>query len=343
LRIALTVDPYIPVPPIYYGGIERVVDFLARGLVERGHEVTLFAHPESRTAARLVPYGVPPHNGRRERARELWQVGSRLWKLRKEVDIVHSFGRLAALLPILPLRSLPKLQSYQREISREGVRRAHRLAADSLRFTACSTSMYSGKSLPGNWTTIPNGVDLSAYTFVPEVCPDAPLVFLGRLERIKGVHHAIEIAKASGRRLVIAGNIVRSGPDASYFDDEIAPRIDGDRVRYLGPVDDRQKNELLGTAAALLMPVEWEEPFGIVMIEALACGTPVIGFARGSLPEVVLPGINGFLCRSVSEAAAVVPRIAEIDRACVRGDAASRFASDVIVDSYQQLYRERLH
>jgi glycosyltransferase involved in cell wall biosynthesis len=150
LRIALTVDPYIPVPPIHYGGIERVVDFLARGLVDRGHEVTLFAHPESRTTARLVPYGVAPHTGRRERAMELWQVGSRLWRLRDKLDIVHSFGRLAALLPILPLRSLPKVQSYQREIPPEGVRRALRLAGDSLGFTACSTSMYSGKSLPGS-------------------------------------------------------------------------------------------------------------------------------------------------------------------------------------------------
>jgi len=274
---------------------------------------------------------------------ELWQVGSQLWRLRNELDIVHSFGRLAALLPILPLRSLPKLQSYQREIPREGVRRAHRLAGDSLGFTACSTSMYSGRSLPGSWTTIPNGVDLDTYTFVPEVPPDAPLVFLGRIERIKGAHHAIAIARASGRRLVIAGNVVRSGPDASYFDDEIAPAIDGDRVRYLGPVDDKEKNDLLGKASALLMPIEWEEPFGIVMIEAMACGTPVMAFARGSVPEVVLPGINGFLCTTVSEAVSAVPRIVEIDRSRVREDAVSRFASDVIVDSYERLYRELLH
>lgn len=335
----MTVDPYIPVPPLHYGGIERVVDFLARGLVDRGHEVTLLAHPESRTTARLVPYGVAPHTGRLARTTELWQVGSELWKLRNKLDIVHSFGRLAALLPIFPLRSLPKLQSYQREIPREGVHRAHRIAGDSLGFTACSTSMYSGKSLPGSWTTIANGVDVDAYTFVPEVPPDAPLVFLGRIERIKGAHHAIEIARASGRRLVIAGNVVRSGPDASYFDDEIAPAIDGDRVRYHGPVDDAQKNELLGKASALLMPIEWEEPFGIVMIESMACGTPVIAFSRGSVPEVVRHGENGFRCDGVRDAARAVGELHRLRRAEVRRDAEQRFSSRRVVSDYEALYR----
>lgn len=341
MRIALTVDPYIPVPPVHYGGIERVVDFLARGLVDRGHEVTLLAHPESRTSARLVPYGMAPHTGRMERATELWQVGSKLWKLRNEVDIVHSFGRLAALLPILPLRALPKLQSYQREIPCAGVRRAHRLAGDSLGFTACSTSMYSGKSLPGSWTTIPNGVDVDAYTFVEDVPPDAPLVFLGRIERIKGAHHAIEIARASGRRLVIAGNVVRSGPDASYFDDEIAPAIDCDRVRYAGPVDDRQKNDLLGAASALLMPIEWEEPFGIVMIEAMACGTPVIAFARGSVPEIVRPRENGFVCETASEAARAVGELHRLRRRDVRRDAEKRFSASRVISAYEALYGSR--
>jgi len=339
VRIAITVDPYIPIPPVHYGGIERVVDFLVRGLVERGHEVTLFAHPESRTRARLVPYGVAPHRGRTERAMELWQVGSKLWTLRNELDMVHSFGRLAALLPILPLRSLPKLQSYQREIPRAGIRRAHRLAGDSLGFTACSASMYSGKSLPGHWTTIPNGVDVNAYTFVPEVPPDAPLVFLGRIERIKGAHNAIEIARASGRRLVIAGNVVRSGPDASYFDDEIAPAIDGDRVRYVGPVDDEQKNALLGGAGAVLMPIEWEEPFGIVMVEAMACGTPVVAFDRGSAREIVRDGINGFTTNDRRTAVEAVERLASLSRAEVRRDAEVRFGSDAIVSSYERLYR----
>jgi glycosyltransferase involved in cell wall biosynthesis len=340
VKIALTVDPYIPVPPVHYGGIERVVDFLTRGLLERGHEVTLFAHPESKTEAKLVGYGAPPHQSPFERARELWQVGAHLFELRNRFDIVHSFGRLAALLPVLPLRSLPKVQSYQREIQRDGIRRAHRIAGPSLAFTACSTPMYSGKALPGRWTTIPNGVDLRKYTFVHEVSADAPLVFLGRLERIKGVHHAIEIAKASGKRLVIAGNVVRSGPESSYFNEVIAPAIDGDRICYVGPVDDQQKNELLGSSSALLMPIEWEEPFGIVMVEAMACGTPVIAFTRGSVPEVIRHGIDGFVCETPKEAEAFVPRISQLERSKVWEGVVARFSSEEVVSSYERLYRE---
>ena len=125
MRIAVTVDPYIAIPPRHYGGIERVVDFLVRGLLGRGHEVTLFAHPDSRTESALVPYGVPPHAGRVSRAQELWQVGSELYRLRGGIDLVHSFGRLAALFSILPLRSLAKLQTYQRDVlPKKGIKRA---------------------------------------------------------------------------------------------------------------------------------------------------------------------------------------------------------------------------
>src|SRR6266702_2157431 len=116
LRIAVTVDPYIPVPPVLYGGIERVVDFVVRGLVERGHQVTLFAHPHSRTLANLVPYGVPPHFGWHPRLTELRQVGGELWWRRRQLDVILSFGRLAALLPVLPQRRLAKVQCYQRDL-----------------------------------------------------------------------------------------------------------------------------------------------------------------------------------------------------------------------------------
>lgn len=344
MRVALTVDPYLPVPPTHYGGIERVVDFLARGLAARDHEVTVFAHPESRIEGRLVPYGDPRHFGPIPRAKELWQVGSQLWKIRNDVDVVHSFGRLAALLPVLAVRNLPKVQSYQRgELPVKGIRRALLLSGGSLQFTACATHMYAPKNIPGKWTTVYNGVDLSKYELVDKVAADAPLVFLGRLERFKGVHNAVSIARASGRKLVIAGNVLRSGRDASYFDEEIAPAIDGEEIRYVGPVDDAQKNVLLGAAAALLMPIEWDEPFGIVMVEAMACGTPVIGFARGSVNEIVRDGVNGFVCSDTAQAAAAVARLGCIDRARVRQEAAQRFGADVIVSAYELLYREALN
>lgn len=343
LRIAITADPYLPVPPKLYGGIERVVDLLVRGLAARGHEITLFAHPDSSTAGRLVTYGAPPHFGARARLTELWQLGSGLWRERRTVDLVHSFGRLAALLPILAHRRLPKLQSYQREqVPWRGVRVATRLGGNSIRFTACSSSVYRDRPErgAGRWQTVLNGVEMAKYDFVSRPAPDAPLVFLGRLEAIKGAHHAIAIARAAGRRLIVAGNRVDSASGRRYFAEEIAPHLDGTATTYLGPVDDSQKNVLLGAAAALLMPIEWEEPFGIVMAEAMACGTPVIGFARGSVPEVVRDGVNGYLCRTADEAAAAVRGLERIDRASVRADCQARFGAAAIVDAYEQIYRE---
>lgn len=345
LSIALTADPYIPIPPRHQGGIERIVDLLARGLAARGHRISLFAHPASESPARLVPYGVPPHTGPVRRVVELAQVGLGLFRLRHEIDLVHSFGRLAALGPVLPLRRLPKIQSYQRpQVPWGGVGKAMRLAGDSILFTACSDSVYrdranSGRSA-GSWRTVYNGVDVRKYSFVPSVPRDAPLVFLGRLEPMKGVHEAIEIARASGRRLVIAGDRIEAGPDRSYFDERVAPHLDGIQVRYVGPVDDSNKNALLGSAAALLFPTLWEEAFGIVMTEAMACGTPVVGFARGAVPEVIRNGKNGFLCRTKEEAVDAVLRLQEIDRASVRADCESRFDAPVIVDAYERLYEE---
>ena len=165
----------------------------------------------------------------------------------------------------------------------------------------------------------------------------APLAFLGRLEPMKGAHHAIAIARAAGRKLTIAGNQVDECRE--YFETQIAPHIDGDQVEYIGAVDDGAKDALLSRSAALLMPIEWEEPFGIVMAEALACGTPVIGFARGSVREVVRDGVNGYVCRGIDDAAAAVSRIAAIDRAAVREDCERRFGSNTVVEAYERLYR----
>jgi glycosyltransferase involved in cell wall biosynthesis len=264
--------------------------------------------------------------------------------MRNDLDVVHSFGRLAALLPVLPIRRLPKIQSYQRRlVPWRSVRIATIAGGNSMLFTGCSTSVYSprGKPAPaGRWKTVFNGVELSRYSFRENVSPDAPLVFLGRVERIKGAHNAIRIARAAARQLIIAGNKVESADDPWYFEKEIAPALNDGDVSYIGPVDDAQKDELLGKCAALLMPIEWDEPFGIVMAESLACGTPVIGFSRGSVPEVIRHGVTGFVVHDIDEAVAAVGRLDRVSRADARADCENRFSDVAIVGAYESLYDE---
>lgn len=335
LRVAVTVDPEIPVPPKFYGGIERIVDMLVRGLVEQGYDVTLFAHPDSRVPCRLEPYPGRRSQSTRDLLRNMRLVSFRV--LQRRYDVVHSFGRLAYLLPILPLR-IPKLMSYQRAVTPRSVLWGERLSQGTLHFSGLSRHIirpYAGRD---NWHVVYNGVPVATYRFRNEVSDDAPLMFLGRVVEVKGTHLAIQVARGSGRALVIAGNVPEVPEHQKYFEEQIAPHVDGKRIQYVGPVTDIQKNELLGRAAALLMPVLWEEPFGIVMAEALACGTPVIGLNRGAIPEVIESSVTGFVCESVEEMVVAVGRIKEIERKRCRQVMEERFSDRAIVDSYADLY-----
>ena len=334
LRIALTADPELPVPPLLYGGIERIIDLLAQQLAARGHEVTLFAHPDSRSAGTLVPWPGSSSLSRADTVRNALTLARHVG--RGGFDVVHSFSRIAYLTPILP-RSVPKVMTYQRAISPRTVRLGNRLSRGSLEFTAISDWMMQDVKHIGHWTMVPNAVSLDTYTFQPSVADDAPLVFLGRIEETKGPHLAIEMAQATGRRLVIAGNI----PDdkRGWVEAHVLPHIDGDRVHYIGPVDDVQKNALLGEAAAFLMPILWDEPFGIVMAEALACGTPVLGLNRGSVPEVVIDGRTGFVRATLDELIATVSRIPELSRQACRADAEARYGQDGLAEGYLAVYR----
>jgi len=334
LRIALTADPELPVPPKHYGGIERIVDMLAHGLVARGHDVTLFAHPESSSAGRLVPWPGASSLSATDTIRNAATLAK--WVKRHRVDIVHSFSRIAYLTPILPM-TLPKLMTYQRAISPRSVRLGHALSRGTLEFTAISEWMMQHVKHIGRWSMIPNGVPLDTYTFRATVARDAPLVFLGRIEEIKGPHLAIEIARRSGRQLIIAGNIPNE--KRAWVETHVLPYVDGDRVRYIGPVDDVQKNALLGEAAALLMPILWDEPFGIVMAEAMACGTPVIGLRRGAVPEVVQHGVTGFVEHDVDGLVAAISRLASLDRSACRARVESLYSDAAVVAAYEAHYR----
>lgn len=336
MHIALTADPELPVPPTLYGGIERVIAMLAAELTARGHQVTLFAHPDSTASADLVPWpGRCSHSLRdmASNAATLWLEASR-----RKVDLIHSFSRIATLLPLLP-SAIPKLMTYQRPITRRSVQLGHLLSRGSLEFTAISQWMMRSVVDIGTWHLVPNGVPLATYPFVADPGPDAPLIFLGRVEAIKGPHLAIEVAQRTGLPLVIAGNVPAEHQD--WFNCHIAPFLN-DQIRYVGPVDDVRKAELLGQARALLMPILWDEPFGIVMAEAMACGTPVLGLARGSVAEVVEDGVSGFVVETLDQLVASIQNLGTLRRTAVRERVARLYCEQAITSGYLSIYEEML-
>ena len=335
LKIAIIADPELPVPPLLYGGIERIIDMLVEGYALQGHEVSLFANSESNTKAKLFPYPGKTSYRKLDVVKNSFLINKEL--SRGNFDVVHSFGRLLYLLPQLPLK-LPKIMSYQREPTIGQIKKAMRLAKkNTLVFTGCSE--YISKQIAPYAPAYPifNGVDLSTYDFKEITSNNAPLVFLGKIDPTKGTHLAIEVAKKTSRKLIIAGNI--TADNQNYFDQLVQPELN-EQITYIGAVNDAQKNLLLGNASAFLMPIEWDEPFGIVMAEAMACGTPVIGFNRGSVPEIVINGYNGYRCDTIDQMAALVEEINKIDRRTVRKDAEERFSSKVIIDQYLDLYKK---
>ena len=330
MRIAITADPLIHVPPLNYGGIERIIDFLVTGLIDRGHDVVLVAHRDSQNKASTFPY--KGTEGAIGHVKNMLTIA----KLKSfNPDIIHSFSRLAYLLPYM-LSPVPKLMSYQREPTLSQIRKALKLArSNSLSFTGCSNYISNQIKPIGPAYTIYNGVDIKIYKTSITYNANHPLVFLGRIEPIKGTHVAIEVALKTISKLIIAGNIP---PEyQSYFDQQILPHLN-DQIVYLGTVNDTQKNEILRNASAFLMPILWNEPFGIVMAEAMACGTPVIAFNRGSVPEVVVHGETGFICNDTNEMINAIGKINTIDRANVRKHCELNFSSEVIVNKYIDLY-----
>lgn len=334
MKILLTADPEIPVPPTLYGGIERIIDVLVQDYVSRGHDVTLLAHPDSKVPCRLLPWPGRQSNGLRNTILNTSKLFGHV--LRERYDVVHSFSRLAYLTPLLPL-PVPKIMSYQREPTLSQIRKASGLAKKgSLVFTGCSDYISQQIKPIAAAFTIYNCVPIERYRFEPQVDEDAPLCFLGRIEPIKGTHLAVEVARRTNRRLLIAGNIPAEG--TLYFEEKIKPFLN-ERIQYIGPVNDEQKNQLLGQSAALLMPIQWNEPFGIVMAEAMACGTPVLGFPYGSVPEVVAQGTTGFICRDMDDMVAKLSLLPQLKREEVRKAAEERFSNRTIVEDYLQLYQ----
>lgn len=337
MKLLLTADPLLPVPPLQYGGIERIIDGLISEYAKLGHEVILLARPESiaKDASKIIGWKGLRVNAKTDILRNGLQLRSVF--AREKPDIVHSFSRLLYLYPLFLTTGARVIQSYQRDISPVSTGRASRLAGRKLTFTACATHMYRSLPHAENWHPIHNFTNTEFFQDDPNR-PKEYLFFLGRIEDIKGAHEAVQVALATDEKLVLAGNIEEE--HVPYFQSKVKPFIDGKQIKYVGLVDDEQKRRWLQGAKALLFPIKWEEPFGIVMAEALACGTPVLAFRRGSVPEVVAHGQNGWIVETVDEMAEAVSKLDQIDRAVCRKAAEERFSAKVIARQYLQLYAD---
>jgi len=340
MRIILIADPGIPVPPKHYGGHERLVYLFAKEYQRLGHQVTLLAGPGSKISGKVYTFGRNDLNRSGfQKACELMYVWYFLILKRKQFDVVHNFGRLLYLLPVLK-NPVKKIMTYGRKVSPFGIKKIAGFNPKNLIFTACSKYCVSTGNVAGTWKTIYNAIDFSNYQLQKQVPKEAPLMFLGRLDKIKGVHTAIKVAKTTNNVLWIGGNIPKTKDNLQYYKQEIEPQIDSKQIIYLGALNDAQKNEYLGKAKALLFPIEWNEPFGMVMIEAMACGTPVIGFKKGSVPEVIDEGLTGFVVNNELEMIDALQNIEKTDRTICRQIAENRFDVRKIAGQYLSLFDE---
>jgi glycosyltransferase involved in cell wall biosynthesis len=339
MRILLVMDPGILVPPKGYGGIERIVALLAAEYYKQGHEVDVLATGDSFvegcTMFSIGKEGFPP--GKKEMDKAIFRAWRFIWKNRNRYDLIHNFGRLLYLLPVLN-HQVKKIMCYQREITTKNIKLFNSLPNKNIIYCGCSADLITRANPPGKWVAIHNTVDFDNYRLTTDIPADAPLIFLGRIERIKGCHTAINVAKVTGNTLIIAGNISSLPEEINYFEKEIKPQIDGRQIVYVGEVNDMQKNVWLGKAKALLMPIEWNEPFGIVMIEAMACGTPVIAFNKGAVNEVVEENITGFKVNSKDSMIEAVSNVDIIERKVCRNRAAKNFNVPVIANKYLLLF-----
>lgn len=335
LRVALLAPPYIPVPPPGYGGIERVVALLADGLVARGHDVTLFAAAGSATAARLVvPLPVAPVLGDAESLGEELAHVTAAYLDAGSYHVVHDHTGSGPLLGALVAGGTPVVHTLHGPWT-ERSRRRCALVHDRVHLVAISDAQRSANSSVRYAATVHNGIDLSAHPFVAE--KEDYLVFVGRVSPEKRPELAIEIARRAG--LPLAMVVKRSEPpERAYWDDVVAPRLGADVEVFEQPPHD-VKVDVVGRARAMVFPIDWPEPFGLVMIEAMACGTPVIARPLGAASEVVVDGVTGFLRGSIDEMAAAVHAVDRISPRDCRLLVEARFSSGAMVDAYERVYR----
>lgn len=337
MRIAQVAPLWEQVPPPAYGGTELVVAHLANELTRRGHKVTLFATANSQTLAKLEPgapealrlAGVTPNQ---YQAYELMQL-TRVVQQADQFDVIH-FHMDAAALPYGNILKTPVVHTIHGILAPlvEDLFRQNR----QQNFVSISDSQRRNDLGLHYVATVYNGIDPASYEFHP--CPTDPpyLAFFGRISPEKGPHLAIELAKRTGWKLVMAGKVDRA--DQPFYESEIKPLIDGEQIVYVGEANHAQKSEIMGGAVATLCLLTWEEPFGLVMPESMVCGTPVIAMARGSAPELIVHGKTGFLCQNLEDCMEALAQINRIDRQACRRHVEQNFSHQRMVEGYEAVY-----
>ena len=339
MRIGMIAPPWFPLPPRRYGGIEFVVSLLTEGLVQRGHEVTLFASGDSSTLAQLSStYARAPFE--RIGVDHTIEVVHSLaaYTRAREFDVIHdhdgfpgrAMGALVARLlgtPVVATLHGPADPASQELLSS---------LRHDLSFIAISDYQRRGFPDLSFAATIPNAVDVEHLPF--RSSKDDYLLFIGRMIADKGAHAAIEVAQRLDQQLILAGK-VNEEPELEYFAEQVEPHL-SDKIYYRGEIDHDTKAELYSRARCTLFPIQWPEPFGLVMIESLACGTPVVAFKHGSVPEVLEHGRTGFIVETVDEMVDAVRHIDQIDPAECRRAAEERFGRDAFVAAHEEAYRQ---
>ncbi len=341
LRIAVLAPPWISIPPPGYGGIELVVSQLCGGLVDRGHDVTLFAAPGSTSRARVQTVLSECHPDEIERALYESDHVARVFAAVDAAavagtpyDVLHDHCGFTALAMADRLRT-PVVHTLHGAFTPQtgAFYRHHGAKAELVGISEAQRASAPAGVRVG--AVVPNAVDTVEWPFQP--VKDDYLLWVGRMHPTKGADRAIAAARKAGVPIVLAGP-VQPGQE-EFFRTAVEPCIDGVSVRYVGEVGGAVKQRLFAGARALLMPIRWNEPFGMVMVEALACGTPVISFPEGAAVEIVKDGVTGFLVDDVAAMAAAVGRLGDIDPGACRADVVERFDVGAVAERYEAVYR----